>query len=69
MKTIKSILLGLVLTSCTKKWDCTITTTSVLGTSTYNYELEGSTDDKNTFESNGTMNTGDVDQVTVCVPK
>ena len=69
MKTIKITLLALLITSCTKEWDCTITTTSELGTWVHSYELEGDTEDKNTFEDNGTINTGDLIQETNCVPK
>lgn len=53
MKKIVTILAVIALTSCTKKWTCTIETTSELGTSSYEYEFTGSKDEMKTFEDNG----------------
>ena len=64
------IVLALALTSCTKSWICTIETTSVLGTSYHEYNLKGTTQEKNEFEADGTQylnSAGGINQVTTCV--
>ena len=68
MKTIKLILLGLVLTSCTKEWNCTITTTVGGNEQTGHYILKGDKQDKEEFEASGTKETSIYTQTTTCVP-
>lgn len=68
MKTIKLIVLGLLITSCTKEWSCEITTTVGGNEQVGHYILKGDKDDKEAFEQSGTKETSMYTQTTVCIP-
>ena len=73
MKTIKLILLTLLISSCSKSWVCTIETTSNGTTTSHDYNFEGTTEEAQQFEAESTQHydadaiTPEIDQVTTCV--
>ena len=56
---MKLLIISLIaLSSCTKTWNCTITTTSpTIGTWKHYTEIEGTAQDKNEYEAVGTQPT------------
>ena len=66
MKTLITSIALLALTSCTKEWDCTITTTVGGNEQVGHYTLKGDKQDKIEFEESGTKETSIYTQVTEC---
>ena len=74
MKTIKLIVLALLISSCTKTWVCTTTTTSDNINMTYSVEVKGTTEEIQQIEDSGNgvhddYNGGVIVQTTNCLKK
>ena len=75
---MKYIIILLALSSCTKDWSCTITTSSQFGNIESTVDFRGTNKEKAAFEASGTGTTEmfdfgsgtyyDINQVTNCVP-
>lgn len=71
MKTIIKILILVSLSSCTKKYDCTVVTTNGSIIVTTHASFEGTTQEKNEFEQSGQefAEAMGMTQTVTCVPE
>ena len=74
MKTIKLILLTLLISSCSKSWVCTTVMTSETINTSFTTEFKGTTAEAQTIEDETTYVTpmfsgDDINQVTTCLKK
>ena len=64
---MKLLIISLItLSSCTKTWNCTITTTSPYLSGVYYTEFEGTKEEAEEYEQLGTVDLFDVTQTTEC---